>query len=178
MKDQIELPGYKDVKDFASQHGYAFTTVYRQLKKGSCAWPRLKRNGQVKHPLYKTWEKMKSRCFNPNVAGYKNWGGRGITICGRWLEFENFVEDLGPKPGPTYTMDRIDNEGNYEPGNVRWATPTVQARNTRLAIGGMSQDKRRGNWLVRFHGKYIGSFMDKEKAQQTLDLLRETANGK
>lgn len=82
-------------------------------------------------PEYRAWLQMKKRCFDPNCIGYKNWGGRGITVCQRWMMFENFLVDIGRKPHPSLSLDRINNDGNYEPGNCRWATRGQQARNTR-----------------------------------------------
>lgn len=85
------------------------------------------------HPLYATWSSMRDRCKNPANHAYKNYGGRGISVCARWDSFELFVEDLGDKPGPSYSIDRINNDGNYEPGNIRWATPLEQVRNRRVS---------------------------------------------
>jgi hypothetical protein len=79
---------------------------------------------------YKAWDNMRSRCCNTKRHNYKNYGGRGIKVCDRWLNsFENFLADIGRKPGPEYSVDRINNDGNYEPGNCRWATPSEQRCN-------------------------------------------------
>lgn len=94
------------------------------------------KHGQARHGRltseYDAWHAMKQRCLNPNHAAYANYGGRGITVCQQWLEsFEVFFADVGLKPDPELTLDRIDNDGSYEPGNVRWATRSQQNSNQR-----------------------------------------------
>ena len=94
-----------------------------------------------RHPVYTCWEHMKRRCFNPKNKDYKHYGGRGITICKRWLKLENFVKDMGEKPTPKHSLDRINNDGNYCKKNCRWATMMQQHNN------------RRGNLLLTYKGK-------------------------
>ena len=81
-------------------------------------------------PEYKAWKNIKSRCYNSNVPNYHNYGGRGIKMCDSWRNsFEIFLIDMGERPGFDYSIDRINNDGDYEPNNCRWATRITQQRN-------------------------------------------------
>lgn len=89
-------------------------------------------HGLCELPEYSIWLGMRNRCNNPNEIGWKNYGGRGISVCERWNSFENFLADMGNRPSSSHSIDRFPNpNGNYEPSNCRWATDKDQARNTR-----------------------------------------------
>lgn len=95
-------------------------------------------------PEFTAWIGMKQRCMNPRTKYFADYGGRGITVCERWRDsFESFLADMGPRPSPAHSLDRIDNAKGYEPGNVRWATDTEQACN------------RRSNTLVTHNGETL-----------------------
>ena len=90
------------------------------------------KHGQSRTRIYKIWTQMRQRCSNPRATGYEKYGGRGIAVCKEWEEsFEVFVEDMGPRPTTRHSLDRKENNGNYEPGNVRWATSQEQLNNRR-----------------------------------------------
>ena len=92
------------------------------------------KHGMSYRPEYRAWQSMKDRCLNSNHPKYKDWGGRGIKVCERWLHsFENFYQDMGDRPQDT-TLDRINNDGNYEPTNCRWASWIVQENNKRRKL--------------------------------------------
>lgn len=95
-------------------------------------------------PLYVAWRNMKRRCLNSSSPGWENYGGRGIKVCDRWLDsFENFAFDMGPHPGKGYSLERIDNNGDYTPENCKWATRKEQSRN------------RRANKLLTYQGETL-----------------------
>lgn len=98
------------------------------------------RHGKFGTKVYSAWNGMRFRCQNPRAQNWARYGGRGIAVCERWQTFENFYADMGDPP-PGTSLDRIDVDGNYEPGNVRWATATVQQRNLRRSV------------LVEFNGQ-------------------------
>lgn len=87
-------------------------------------------HGMSRTPEFNSWSGMIARCSNPNSKSYPRYGGRGITVSPKWRDsFASFYADVGPRPGPGYSLDRIDPDGNYEPGNCRWASTVDQARN-------------------------------------------------
>lgn len=99
---------------------------------GGVLWS--KKHNKTKTSEYRIWRNMRYRCKNPNARQYSDYGGRGITVCARWDDFELFLQDMGPRPSLKHSIDRINNDGNYEPSNVRWATMLVQNNNNRQAL--------------------------------------------
>jgi hypothetical protein len=91
------------------------------------------KHGLSHQPIYDVWAMMKQRCFNRNQKAYKNYGKRGITICERWLSFNNFYQDMIGTYSKGLHINRIDNNGNYELSNCEWTTQKINNRNTRLA---------------------------------------------
>lgn len=101
-------------------------------------------HGKCMTPEYRVWTGIKSRCFGKKTRSYKDYGGRGVTMCKKWRDsFEAFYDDMGPRPSPDHSIERLDNDGNYEPGNCVWATRCIQCRN------------KRNNVVVRFQGSEV-----------------------
>lgn len=109
----------------------------RQREHQQLVFPISRRAGQLRggittHPLYMTWRHMIERCTDPASKDFKYYGGRGIRVCERWMSFAEFIADVGDRPGPEFSLDRYpNNDGHYEPGNVRWATMAQQSQNKR-----------------------------------------------
>lgn len=134
----------------------------------------------TKSTTYYSYSHMKDRCLNKNADGFDNYGGRGISICQRWLEkdgkgFLNFVSDLGERP-ENLTLDRINVDGNYEPPNCRWSDWETQSRNKRKhkanksGVTGIHWNTERNKWHVQFRAKfktfYLGLYDNLEEAKE------------
>ncbi len=119
------------------------------------------------HPRYGLYSHMMDRCYNINSSEYPNWGGRGIVVCEEWHDSSVFLtyldEVLGDRP-EGHTFDRIDNNGNYEPGNVRWATPSQQNSNRRVyELKNHKVSSTGVKWVYKILNKYYGKFQIKGK---------------
>lgn len=120
-------------------------------------------------PEYYVWAGMKDRCTNKNNKYFSYYGGRGIKVCEQWNDFKNFFADMGPRPGNKYSIDRIDENKDYEPGNCRWATKTEQSRHFRtfktnaLGITGITK-RQNGTYVAKItvEGKTLnlGTYSD------------------
>lgn len=142
------------------------------LKKETAA--NLKTTHGLSHTrLYSIWEGMLYRCSKSTHVAYKYYGGRGIKVCERWLEFINFYNDMWPSYKETLTLDRIDNNGNYEPGNVRWVTRSQNNKNRRNSqivqsnIDHVVFDKFHNKWDVKF------SFKTQEEAEKLAKYIMD-----
>jgi|SRR5699024_2311953 len=125
---------------------------------------------------YNSWHQMKQRCLNPNDKRYHDYGGRGIKVCERWMDFNNFLEDMGKKPSPNHSIDRIDNNGDYEPSNCKWSDDYEQQRNIRahknnkLGIKGVCWDKSKKKYKAQLY--YKGKFVLRKRFD-TLEEAKE-----
>jgi hypothetical protein len=128
-------------------------------------------------PEYRAWADMKSRCLNPSIKNYPYYGGRGISICKQWIDsFTSFLSDVGFRPSDLHSLDRIDNNGNYQPGNVRWATAKQQTENRRPERRARRNSKTSelyisihpgtGKYQLTIRGKYCGLFSTIKSAKR------------
>jgi len=170
--------------------GKEFKAMTGNVKKGSttnCGCKRqeairksLTTHGKSNHRLYKTWTDMIRRTSNPKSRIYKYYGGRGIKVCNRWLDINNFIKDMDSSYVIGLSIDRIDNDGNYEPSNCRWADRNTQSRNKRLlsvrnksGYRGITKIKNVEKWVSRIKVSskniYIGRFNSKIEAALAYD---------
>lgn len=130
---------------------------------------------------YEVWINMLGRCRNKHKKEFKNYGGRGIKVCERWSEFNNFIKDMGKRPSKFHSLDRIDVNGDYDPQNCRWSTKTEQARNKRIyatnktGVGGVNV--KNGKWTARIsvdnkriHLGNFDNFEDAVAARKSAEL--------
>lgn len=139
-------------------------------------------HGMFNTPVYRAWAHMITRCYNKKTRDYKNYGGRGIEVCGKWRDsFTSFYNDMGDKPSNEHSLDRINNEGNYEPSNCRWATRSMQNRNQRpkkrtngLPTGVYKVHNRyRSTVTHNYKSHYLGSFETVQEAENAYLTLKD-----
>lgn len=131
-----------------------------------------KHHKQSQSKSYRRWNSMRQRCENPNDWAYAHYGGRGIKVCDRWKNsYFDYLSDVGEPPSSRHSLDRIDNDGNYEPKNTRWVLQDVQAHNQRV------RSKTGFKGVYEFRGKYRASLMrGKSKIYLGTFLTPELAN--
>ncbi len=162
---------------------FVFTSNLTKGNSQSCGCARVEtlfRHGMARTPVYRVWMSMRSRCNNPNDQAFANYGGRGIVVCERWADFANFIADMGVRP-KGFQIDRIDNDGNYEPGNCRWVTAKQNLNNKRTSrkVEWRGETRTLTEWADRLglHQRTlfnrIGRGWDIERALTTPTLRRK-----
>jgi hypothetical protein len=142
---------------------------------------RNRKHGMCKSPEHAIWASMKARCNNPRSSDYKNYGARGIAVCSRWEKsFSSFLRDMGTRPSSSHSIDRIDNNCGYEPGNCRWATSKEQSRNQRsntlITING--ETKILSDWAIS-SGLTVSGFLRRmERGLTGESLINTPINGR
>lgn len=181
MNDHPHSPRLCTVVNCGAKHygrGFCHIHYTRDWRERNPDWKH-ERSDMVE---YRTWTRMKSRCYTKTNPKYPVYGGRGIKVCDRWKNsYMNFYKDIGQRPGPGYSLDRIDNDGNYTPENCRWADHLTQMYNRRTyrtsssGVTGVVWSNRDKRWYakktIRGTGrrKYIGSFKTVEEAKIALE---------
>ena len=143
------------------------------------------KHGQSKTPTHKSWTQMFTRCYNKNDPAYKYYGEKGIEVCDRWKDFNNFFNDMGERPSKNYSLDRIDVKGDYEPSNCRWVVQTIQVINRNIqksntsGFEGVSYNKLSKKWgaSIRIMGDrlnlgYYKDIEDAIKIRKEYEILR------
>ena len=151
-----------------------------------------KTHGMSRTRIYRTWQGMHERCYNSKRANHKNYGGRGVAVCERWHTFENFYADMGDKPSPKHSLDRINNDGDYCLDNCKWSTPQEQIRNQRAlgksGIKGVCWREKWGKWEVSLkigsNRMYLGAYASlldaasvRKSAENKYWVMESGANG-
>lgn len=135
----MEIPGFASLAAFSRYTKTSYMTIRNQMINGYCAYPRRRKSNTTKNSAYKCWENMIQRCYNPKANKYDIYGVRGINVHPIWKSsFMEFITYIGPRPSHQHSIDRIDVNGAYVPGNVRWATHKEQNENKRII--------RKGKW--------------------------------
>ena len=168
----------KAIRRYSLESGAVVSCGCYNVEKSKSAKSNLT-HGLSKSNIYNSWASMKARCLNPRDANYHNYGGRGIIICDRWLEsFQNFLEDMGERP-EGLSLERLDVDGNYEPSNCVWASPTEQCfnrrkfKNTSSIYVGVNWDKWKQKWTATLKKKgktlFKKDFLTEEAAARAYD---------
>lgn len=158
--------------------GNHFKAQIQEIKRGNVKSCGCLKNNHTSHRLYNTWNNMIHRCSNPKVNCYDKYGGAGITVCERWKNFNNFIEDMYPAYEDGLSLDRKDNDLGYSKDNCRWVNKNIQSQNTRLlrntntsGYRGVSFHKNKNKWIssIKVFGKqihlgYFSTALDAAKA--------------